>query len=143
MTELDWETVEIDTIHEEDFWDLLTSAAADVQEVALSVWNQSASSDVGFGYASIAEMVADPGDTMPMKNRLKFFRRKIQVLRQQAHLYPHGKLLGMKLAAICNIVLSSNDCQLKDHLILNVRITMEEFRFIQGQPETDWDHDRF
>ena len=67
MTELDWEKVEIDTIDEEDFWDLLTSAAADVQEVALSVWNQSASSDVGFGYASIAEMVADPGDTMPKK----------------------------------------------------------------------------
>ena len=28
MPELDWETVEIDAIHEEDFWDLLTSAAA-------------------------------------------------------------------------------------------------------------------
>ena len=50
MTELDWETVEIDTIHEEDFWDLLTSAADDVQEVALSVWRQLAKSDVGTGY---------------------------------------------------------------------------------------------
>ena len=56
MTELDWKTVKIDTIHEEDFWDLLTSAAADVQEVALSVWNQPANSDVGFGYASIADL---------------------------------------------------------------------------------------
>ena len=80
MPELDWETVEIDAIREEDFWDLLTSAAADVQEVALSVWNQSANLDVGCGYTSIEAMVADPGDTMTMKNRLKFFRRKIQVL---------------------------------------------------------------
>ena len=47
MTELDWETVEIDAIDEKDFWDLLTSAAADVQEVALSVWSQLAKSDVG------------------------------------------------------------------------------------------------
>ena len=94
MPELDWETVEIDAIREEDFWDLLTSAAADVQEVALSVWNQSANSDVGFGYASIAELVADPGDTMPMKNRLKFFRRKIQVLRKQAHLLSSRQTSG-------------------------------------------------
>ena len=43
----------------------------------------------------------------------------------------------MKLAAICNIVLSSVDCKLKGHLILNVRITMED-QFIQGQPEIDW-----
>ena len=53
MTELDWETVEIDAIDEEDFWDLLTSATADVQEVALSVWLQLAKSDVGTGYTSI------------------------------------------------------------------------------------------
>ena len=50
MPELDWETVEIDAMREEDFWDLLTSAAADVQEVALSVWNQSANLDVGCGF---------------------------------------------------------------------------------------------
>ena len=85
MTELDWETVEINTIDEEDFWDLLTSVAADVQEVALSVWCQLAKSDVGTGYTSIEAIVPDPGDTMPIKNRLKFFRRKIQVLRKQAH----------------------------------------------------------
>ena len=72
----------IDAIDEEDFWDLLTSALADVQEVALSVWRQLATSEVGTGYTSIA----DPGDTMPMKNRLKFFRRKMQVLRKAHHL---------------------------------------------------------
>ena len=42
-------------------------------------------SDVGTGYTSIEAMVADPGNTMPMKNRLKFFRRKLKVLRKQAH----------------------------------------------------------
>ena len=89
MPELDWETVEIDTIDEDDFWYLLTSAAADVQEVALSVWRQLKKSDEGTGYTLIEAMVADPGDTMPMKNRLKFFRRKIQVLRKQAHLSRH------------------------------------------------------
>ena len=81
MTEQDWETVEIDAIDEKDFWDLLTSATADVQEVALSVWRQLAKSDVGTGCTSIEAIVADSGDTMPMKNGLKFFRRKIQVLR--------------------------------------------------------------
>ena len=141
MTELDWETVEIDTIDEEDFWDLQTSAAANEQEVALSVWRQLAISHICTGYASIEAMVADPGNRMPMKNRLKFFRRKIQVLQKQVHLLssviPHSKLLGMKLAAIYNIMLSSNDCKLTDHLILNVRITMED-QFTQGQPETSW-----
>ena len=145
MTELDWETVKIDTIDEEDFWDLQTSAAANEQEVALSVWRQLAISHVCTGYASIEAMVADPGNRMPMKNRLKFFRRKIQVLQKQVHLLssviPHSKLLGMKLAAIYNIMLSSNDCKLTDHLILNVRINMEDL-FIQGQPETYWGHDR-
>ena len=72
MTELDWETVGIDAVDEEDFWDLLTSAAADVQEVALSIWCQLAKMDVGTGYTSIEKLVADPGDMMPMKNRLNF-----------------------------------------------------------------------
>ena len=90
MTEPDWETVEIDAIREEDFWDLLTSAAADVQEVALS-------SSSGERYKCCG-------------SRLIF--------------YSHGKLLGMKLAAICNIVLSSNDCQLRvigENEKLNIR----------------------
>ena len=47
----------------------------------------------------------------------------------------------MKLEASCNIVFSSNDCKLTDHLILNVQITMED-QCIQGQPETDWGHDQ-
>ena len=93
MAELDWETVEIDAIREEDLWDLLTLAAADVQEVALSVWRQLATSEVGTGYTSIEAMVADPGDTMPMRNRLKFFRRKIQVLRK-AHLLSSRQTSG-------------------------------------------------
>ena len=94
MPELDWETVEIDAIREEDFWDLLTSAAADVQEVAISVWRQFAKSDEGTGYTSIEAMVADPGNTMPMRNRLKFFRRKIQVLLKQAHLLSSLQTFG-------------------------------------------------
>ena len=56
MIELDWKTVEIDAIDEEYFWDLLTSAAADVQEVALSVWRQLAKSEVGTGYTSIEKI---------------------------------------------------------------------------------------
>ena len=67
MPELDWETVEIDAIHEQDFWDWLTSAAVDVEEVAISVWRQLGNSAGTTGYNSIAEMVADPGDTMPKK----------------------------------------------------------------------------
>ena len=139
MTELDWETVQIDAIDEEVFWDLLTSAAAAVQEVALSVCLQSGNSAVGTGYYSIAEMVADPGDTMPMKNRLKFFRRKIQMLRQHLYLLSSQQTSGNATRGHLQHLAFQQRPQ--THGPLDSECVNNYGG--QGQPETDWGRNRF
>ena len=61
------------------------SAQAQMQDISQFVWNKSEELNLSTGFTSIEKMIGDQPRAMPLSRKLNFYRKKVQVLRRQAH----------------------------------------------------------